>query len=83
MHEELQIVLFRMLLCPTDDELLGVVVQIALMEGRGVHGVEQLVQLRELDLDESGHEGRFRESNDEVRSILRSKTAKDEMRNDE
>jgi hypothetical protein len=56
-----------MLLRPTDDELLGIVIQIPLMEGRGVHGVEELVQLLELDLDETGHGGRFGEWNDETK----------------
>jgi hypothetical protein len=50
-----------MLLRPTDDELLRVMIQIPLMKRRRIHGIEQLVQIRELDLDETGHEGWERE----------------------
>jgi hypothetical protein len=51
----MQIVITRVFLRPTNDELFGITIQITLMEGRRVHGIEQLRQFRELDLDESGH----------------------------
>ena len=50
--------LLGMFLRPTDDEFFGIVIQIPLVKGRRVHGVEQLVQLGELELDESGHDGK-------------------------
>ena len=54
MHQQLERVAARVLLRPTDDELLGIVIQSALMKRRGIHGVEQLVQPGQLHFDKMG-----------------------------
>ena len=51
-----------MFLRPTDDEFLRIVIEIALVEGRRVHRIEELVQGLHLHFDQSvvagsiGHE---------------------------
>ena len=56
MHNKFELVLLGMLLRPTDDELLRIMIQIPLVEGGWIHGIEQLVQFHEFHLDESCHD---------------------------
>jgi hypothetical protein len=53
--DELQFVLAGMFARPAHDELLGVAIQIPFMEGRGIHRVEELTQLIQLQFNQSCH----------------------------
>ena len=52
MDNELERLLEVVFLGPADDELLGLGIEIALMKGRGIDGVEDLLEVLNLDLDE-------------------------------
>ena len=48
---------------PAEDELFGVMVEVALVEGRRIHGVEELADVAEAQFDQAGgsrvgHKGR-------------------------
>jgi hypothetical protein len=55
MEGQMQIIITRMLQRPTDDKFLSVMIQIPLMKGGWIHGIEQLGQFRELEFDQGGH----------------------------
>ena len=58
MNDQLEGPLEVVFLGPADDELLGLGIEVALMKGGGIDGVEDLLEVLNLDLDELM--GRFR-----------------------
>ena len=54
MDHQLETVALRQLVRPADDELLGILVEITVKERRGIHRIEQLGEIAQLQIDLRG-----------------------------